>query len=87
MANTKSAKKMIRKIARRSLVNKIRRTRMRTSIRKLEKAIELGDKKQAAEALQMAQADIMRSAQKGILHMRAAARKISRLPKRFNKLA
>lgn len=78
---------MIRKIARRSLVNKIRRTRMRTSIRKLEKAIELGDKKQAAEALQMAQSDIMRSAQKGILHMRAAARKISRLHKRFNKLA
>jgi len=47
MANTKSAKKMTRKIARRSLVNKIRRTRMRTSIRKLEKAIEGGDKKQA----------------------------------------
>jgi len=87
MANTKSAKKMTRKIARRSLVNKIRRTRMRTSIRKLEKAIEGGDKKQAAQALQIAQADIMRSAQKGILHMRAAARKISRLHKRFNKLA
>ncbi|MEL6756721.1 MAG: 30S ribosomal protein S20, partial [Pseudomonadota bacterium] len=51
MANTKSAKKMVRKIATRTEVNKARRSRMRTFVRKVEEAIEAGDKSAAAEAL------------------------------------
>ncbi len=86
MANTKSAKKMVRKIARRTQVNKARRTNMRTHIRRVEAALAGGDKTNAVEALRLAQPKIVRAAQKGILHHRAAARKISRLSKRVNNL-
>ena len=82
MANTKSAKKMVRKIARRTEVNKARRSRMRTFIRKVEEAIASGDKSAADEALKAAQPEIMRAAQKGIMHKRTSARKISRLSAR-----
>jgi len=83
MANTKSAKKMVRKIARRTEVNKARRSRMRTFIRKVEEAIASGDKSAADEALKAAQPEIMRAAQKGIMHKRTSARKISRLSARI----
>lgn len=79
MANTKSAKKAIRKMARKTAVNKNRRSRMRTFIRRVEEAIAAGDQSQAREALVAAQPEIMRSAQKGILHKNSASRKISRL--------
>ncbi len=87
MANTKSAKKMIRKIERRTTANKARRTNMRTHIRKVEEAIAAGDKTQAIATLRQAEPKIVRSAQKGILHKRTAARKISRLTKRVNSIA
>lgn len=86
MANTRSAKKMVRKIAQRTDVNKARRTNMRTHIRKLEEAITAGDKPNAVEALRLAQPKIIRSAQKGLMHARTAARKVSRLTKRVNSL-
>lgn len=86
MANTRSAKKMVRKIERRTEANKARRTNMRTQIRKVEEAIEAGDKAQAVDALRAAQPKIIRSAQKGLLHARTAARKVSRLTKRVNSL-
>ena len=79
MANTKSAKKAIRKIARKTAINKNRRSRMRTFIRKVEEAISAGDQSVAQQALVAAQPEIMRSAQKGILHKNSASRKISRL--------
>ena len=79
MANTKSAKKAIRKIARKTAVNKNRRSRMRTFIRRVEEAVAAGDQAAARSALVVAQPEIMRSAQKGILHKNTAARKISRL--------
>lgn len=82
MANTKSAKKMVRKIAKRTEVNKARRSRMRTFIRKVEEAIAAGDKAAANEALKAAQPEIMRAAQKGIMHKRTSSRKISRLSAR-----
>lgn len=82
MANTSSAKKMVRKIARRTEVNKSRRSRMRTFIRKVEEAIGIGDKKTAAVALHEAEPEIMRSAQKGIIHKNTASRKVSRLTRR-----
>lgn len=82
MANTKSAKKMVRKIERRTEVNKARRSRMRTFIRKVEEAIASGNKDAANEALKAAQPEIMRAAQKGIMHKKTSSRKISRLSAR-----
>jgi len=83
MANTKSAKKMVRKIATRTEVNTARRSRMRTFVRKVEEAIEAGDKSAASEALKEAQPEIMRAAGKGVLHKNTSARKVSRLSARI----
>ena len=87
MANTSSAKKAVRKIARRTSVNKSRRSEMRTFVRKVEEAIASKDPKAAAEALKEAEPRLARAAQKGIVHKNAASRKISRLAKRVNALA
>jgi small subunit ribosomal protein S20 len=87
MANTKSAKKAIRVIARRTDINKARRSRVRSFIRKVEEAIATGDKPAAEMALKAAQPEIMRSAQKGIFHKNTASRKISRLSARIRALA
>ena len=86
MANTTSAKKATRKIAARTAVNKARRSRMRTYIRKVEEAITAGDHKAAMEALAAAQPEIVRAAQKGIVHANLAARKVSRLNGRVKAL-
>ncbi|MEM9938672.1 MAG: 30S ribosomal protein S20 [Pseudomonadota bacterium] len=83
MANTKSAKKMVRKIATRTEVNTARRSRMRTFVRKVEEAIAAGDKSAASEALKEAQPEIMRAAGKGVLHKNTSARKVSRLSARI----
>jgi small subunit ribosomal protein S20 len=87
MANTTSAKKATRKIARRTEVNKARRSRMRTFLRKVEEAIAAGDKTSAAAALKAAQPEIMRAAQKGVVHKNTASRKVSRLAHRIGALA
>jgi small subunit ribosomal protein S20 len=87
MANTKSAKKAIRQIERRTAVNKNRRTRMRSQVRKVEEAIEAGDQSAASEAFKAAQPEIMRCAQTGILHKNTASRKVSRLAKRVKALS
>lgn len=87
MANTRSAKKAIRQTARRTEVNKSRRGRMRSMVRKVEEAIASGDHKAAGEALKVAQPELMRSAQKGIMHKNTASRKISRLANRIKALA
>jgi small subunit ribosomal protein S20 len=87
MANTKSAKKMVRKIAKRTEVNKARRSRMRTFLRKVEEAIAAGDQTAATQALRNAEPEIMRAAQKGIVHKNMASRKVSRLAARVRALA
>ena len=87
MANTKSAKKAARQAESRTLVNKARRSRMRTYVRKVEEAIASGDKQAAAVALREAQPEIMRSALKGIIHRNTASRKISRLSARIKALS
>ncbi|MGD0764254.1 MAG: 30S ribosomal protein S20 [Roseiarcus sp.] len=87
MANTKSAQKAVRKIARRTAVNKSRRSQMRTYVRKVEDAIAAKDASAAAEALRGAEPLVARAAQKGIVHKNAASRKISRLTKRVKALA
>ena len=86
MANTKSAKKAARQTERRTAINKTRRSRMRTFVRKVEEAIASGDKNAANLALREAQPEIMRSASKGVLHKNAASRKISRLSARIKAL-
>lgn len=87
MANTKSAQKAVRKIARRTATNRNRRSQMRTFIRKVEEAITSGDPAAAGAALHQAEPLIMRAVQKGIVHKNTASRKISRLSVRVKKLA
>ena len=87
MANTTSAKKAARKIARRTITNKARRTRMRNALRKVEEALASGDRAAAAAAFAEAQPVLMRSAQKGVVHMFTASRKVSRLSARLAALA
>lgn len=86
MANTPSAKKAVRKIAARTEVNKARRSRVRTFIRKVEEAIAGGDKDAANAALKAAQPEIMRSVTKGIMKKNTAARKVSRLSASVKKI-
>ena len=86
MANTPSAKKAIRKIERRTAVNRNRRSRMRTFTRKVEEAIERGEKAAAEAAFRAAQPELMRAAQKGVLHKNTASRTVSRLAKRISAL-
>ena len=87
MANTPSAKKATRKIARKTAVNKSRRTYMRGQLRKMEEAIASGDQAVAQEQLRAVQPVIMKSASKGIIHKNTAARKMSRLSARVKALA
>ncbi|HCX67574.1 30S ribosomal protein S20 [Parvibaculum sp.] len=87
MANTKSAKKAVRVIAKKSAVNRDRRSRMRSFVRKVEEALASGDKNAAEEALRAAQPEIMRAAQKGVIHKNTASRKVSRFAQRVKALA
>jgi small subunit ribosomal protein S20 len=87
MANTKSARKATRKIARRTIVNKTRRSLLRNSVRKIEEAIASGDRTAALAAFKEAEPAIMRAAQRGVVHKNNASRKVSRLAHRVAKLA
>ncbi len=87
MANTPSAKKATRKIAARTAINKSRKSRVRTYVRKVEEAIASGDQKLANEALKAAEPELHRAAQKGIFHANVAARKVSRLNSRIKTLS
>lgn len=87
MANTKSAKKMVRKIARRTEVNKSRRSRIRTYVRKVEEAIASGDKNAATVALKAAEPELARGVNRGVVHKNTAGRKVSRLAARVGKMA
>jgi len=87
MANTSSAKKAVRKIARRTAVNKSRRSEMRTYVRKVEEALAAGDSAAAAAALKQAEPVMMRAAQRGIVMKNTASRKVSRLTIRVQALA
>ena len=86
LANTKSAKKANRVATRRAEVNKSRMSRVRSSVRKVEEALASGDKTAAEAAFKAAQPELMRGAQKGILHKNTASRKVSRLSVRVKAL-
>lgn len=87
MANSPQAKKRARQTERRTAVNKARRSRIRTFLRKVEEAITGGDQKVAQEALKAAQPEIMRGVTKGVIHKNTASRKISRLSARIKSLS
>ena len=87
MANTSSAKKAVRKLARRTAVNRMRRSAMRTQLRKVEEAIASGDAAAARAVLATTESVVMRSAQKGVIHANTASRKVSRLSARVNALS
>jgi small subunit ribosomal protein S20 len=86
MANTPQSKKRARQNDRRLAVNKARRSRIRTYLRKVEEAIASGDKDAAVAALRAAQPELMRGVTKGVFHKNTAARKMSRLSSRVKAL-
>lgn len=86
MANTTSAKKATRKIARRTAINKSRRTQMRGAVRGVEDAIKRGDRDAALQAMSRAEPELMRAAQLNIVHKNNASRKVSRLTQQIAKL-
>ncbi len=87
MANTSSARKAVRKMARKTEVNKARRSMVRGTLRKVEDAIVSGDKAAAQTALKAAEPAMMRAVGKGVFHKNTGARKISRLNKRVKTMA
>ena len=87
MANTPQSKKRARQSERRADVNKSRRSRIRTFLRKVEEAIESGDRDAATIALRAAQPELMRGVTKGIFHKNTVARKMSRLSSRVKAIA
>jgi small subunit ribosomal protein S20 len=86
MANTTSAQKAARQALKRTQVNKARLSRTKSYVRKVEEALEAGNKEGAKQALAAAEPVLMRSSQKGVVHKKAAARKISRLAARVKAL-
>ena len=87
MANTPSAKKRVRQLARRTEVNKSRRSRIKTFVKKVEERVMQGDQKGALDAMKSAQPEIQRGVSKGVLHKNTASRKISRLSKSVKSMA
>jgi small subunit ribosomal protein S20 len=86
MANSPQAKKRARQNEARATVNKTRRSRIRTFLRKVEEAVASGDKDAAAAALRAAQPELMRGVTKGVFHKNTASRKVSRLAARVKAL-
>jgi small subunit ribosomal protein S20 len=87
MAHHRSAKKRIRQTARRTEINRARRSRVRTFIKRVEQAVAGGDAEEARKALQVAEPEIRRAVTKGVLKLNTASRRISRLSKKVNGLA
>lgn len=86
MANTTSAQKAARKIARRTQSSAARKSRVRTYVRAVEEAIASGDRKAAEAALRAAEPELARGANKGVMHKNTASRKVSRLTSRVRSL-
>jgi small subunit ribosomal protein S20 len=87
MANTAQSKKRARQAEARQDINKARRSRIRTFLRKVEEALTSGNADAAAAALAAAQPELMRVVTKGVLHKNTASRKMSRLTSRVKALA
>ena len=86
MPHHKSAEKRLRQTEKRTAVNRARMSRVRTFVKKVETAIDSGDKAAAESALQTAQPELHRATTKGVMHRNTVARKLSRLAARINTL-
>ena len=86
MPHHKSAEKRLRQTEKRTVINRARMSRVRTFVKKVESAIETGDKEAAQSAFQLAQPELHRATTKGVLHKNTVARKLSRLAARINGL-
>jgi small subunit ribosomal protein S20 len=86
MPHHKSAEKRLRQTEKRTVINRARLSRVRTFVKKVESAIETGDKEAAQSAFQLAQPELHRATTKGVLHKNTVARKLSRLATRINSL-
>ena len=86
MPHHKSAEKRLRQTEKRTVTNRARMSRVRTFVKKVEVAIEIGDRAAAQSALQLAQPELHRATTKGVLHKNTVARKLSRLATRINAL-
>lgn len=86
MANHKSAKTRIRRNDKRSMINGMRRSRVRTFVKKVDALIATGNKDEASSALRIAESEMMRAAQKGVFHKNTASRTISRLAQKIKAL-
>lgn len=87
MPRIASAKKRVRRIARRTEINKNRRSQIRSAIRSVEEAIATGDKKAAMAAFKLAEPEIMRGVSKNIIHKKTGSRQVSRLAARVKALS
>jgi len=87
VANIKSAKKRIKVIAKKTALNKSRRSALKTAEKRFEEAIVAGDKAVATEKFNDVQKQAMQAAKKNIIHKKAASRKVSRLAKKLSTLA
>ncbi len=87
MANHESAKKRVRRNDKRAVINKTRRSRMRTFVKKVETEILAGNAQGAQAALRLAQPELQKCVSKGILHKNTVSRKLSRLSARIKALA
>lgn len=85
MPNTRSARKRLRQIVKRTLLNKMYRSRMKTAIRRFEEALAAGDRQRIEEALRRAFKFIDKAAKRGVIHANAAARRKSRLTRLLNR--
>jgi small subunit ribosomal protein S20 len=86
MPHHKSAEKRLRQTEKRTVINRARLSRVRTFVKKVETAIDSGDREAAQSAFQVAQPELHRATTKGVLHKNTVARKLSRLAARINAL-
>tara|TARA_B100001250_G_scaffold292667_1_gene254311 strand:+ start:534 stop:857 length:324 start_codon:yes stop_codon:yes gene_type:complete len=86
MANTKSAIKRVRRISRQTIINKSRKSKFKSAIKKMNSIIDNKDKKKALAFLPKLNSDLMRIAKSGIIKKQNASRNISRITKKINNL-
>ena len=86
MANIKSAKKRIKVIDKKTALNRVRKSQVKTAIRRFEEAVNAGNVEEATQRFQFAQKKISQVASKGTLHKHAAARKVAKLAHKLNSM-
>ena len=86
MPNTKSAKRKVKKIKRQSSINKLRRNRYKSAIKKMQKLIEKRDKKEIDKFFPIFQSELMKVAKTGVIKKQNLSRKISKISKRIRNI-